>query len=56
MDGGAWWVTVYGVTESQTRLSHFTFTFTSHTECVFIFTVGVRKLKAKFMAEQYQPV
>ena len=27
MDGGAWWATVYGVTQSQTRLSNFTFTF-----------------------------
>ena len=30
MDGGAWWATVHGVTESQTRLSHFTFTFHSY--------------------------
>jgi len=28
MDGGAWWVTVHGVTKSWTRLSDFTFTFT----------------------------
>ena len=27
MDGGAWWATVHGVAKSQTRLSHFTFTF-----------------------------
>ena len=27
MDGGAWWATVHGVTESQTRLSDFTLTF-----------------------------
>ena len=27
MDGGAWWAAVHGVTESQTRLSSFTFTF-----------------------------
>ena len=26
MDRGAWWATVYGVTESQTRLSDCTFT------------------------------
>ena len=26
MDRGAWWVTVHGVTKSQTRLSDFTFT------------------------------
>ena len=25
MDGGAWWATVHGVTESQTQLSDFTF-------------------------------
>ena len=30
MDGGAWWATVHGVTESQTRLSDFTFTFHFH--------------------------
>ena len=24
MDGGAWWATVHGVTESRTRLSDFT--------------------------------
>ena len=30
MDGGAWWATVRGVTESQTRLSDFTFTFHFH--------------------------
>ena len=27
MDGGAWWVTVCGITKRQTRLSDFTFTF-----------------------------
>ena len=27
MDGGAWWAVVYGVAQSQTRLSDFTFTF-----------------------------
>ena len=26
MDGGAWWATVHGVTNSRTRLSDFTFT------------------------------
>ena len=30
MDRGAWWVAVHGVTESQTRLSNFTFTFHFH--------------------------
>ena len=30
MDGGAWWATVYGVAQSQTRLSDFTFTFHFH--------------------------
>ena len=30
MDGGAWWATVHGVTNSQTRLSNFTFTFHFH--------------------------
>ena len=29
-DGGAWWATVHGVTESQTWLSDFTFTFHFH--------------------------
>ena len=27
-DGGAWWAVVYGVAQSRTRLSDFTFTFT----------------------------
>ena len=30
MDGRAWWVTVHGVSKSQTRLSNFTFTFHFH--------------------------
>ena len=30
MDGGAWWAAVHGVTESQTRLGDFTFTFHFH--------------------------
>ena len=30
MDGGAWWAAVYGVAQSQTQLSHFTFTFHFH--------------------------
>ena len=30
MDGGAWWAAVHGITESQTRLSDFTFTFHFH--------------------------
>ena len=30
MDGGAWWAAVQGVTEGQTRLSNFTFTFHFH--------------------------
>ena len=30
MDGGAWWAAVRGVTEGQTRLSDFTFTFHFH--------------------------
>ena len=30
MDGGAWWATVHGITESRTRLSDFTFTFHFH--------------------------
>ena len=30
MDGGAWWAAVHGVTESQTRLSDFPFTFHFH--------------------------
>ena len=29
MDGGAWWATVHGVAKSQTRLSDFTFTFST---------------------------
>ena len=30
MDGGAWWAAVYGVAQSRTRLSNFTFTFHFH--------------------------
>ena len=30
MDGGAWWAAVYGVAQSWTRLSDFTFTFHFH--------------------------
>ena len=30
MDGGAWWAAVHGVTESQARLSDFTFAFHFH--------------------------
>ena len=30
MDRGAWWAAVHGVTEGQTRLSDFTFTFDFH--------------------------
>ena len=30
MDGGAWWAAVHGVTEGQTRLSDFIFTFHFH--------------------------
>ena len=30
MDGGAWWATVHGVAEGQTRPSDFTFTFHFH--------------------------
>ena len=29
-DGGAWWAAVYGVAQSRTRLSAFTFTFHFH--------------------------
>ena len=29
-DGGAWWAAIYGVTQSETRLSDFTFTFHFH--------------------------
>ena len=38
MDGGAWWATVHRVEKSQTRLSDFTFTFTSCSG--FVFYVG----------------
>ena len=30
MDRGAWWAAVHGVTQSQTRLSDFTFPFHFH--------------------------
>ena len=31
MDGGAWWAAIYGVAQSWTQLSDFTFTFHFHT-------------------------
>ena len=34
MDGGAWWATFRGVARSQTRLSDFTFTFSSEPHSV----------------------
>ena len=34
MDGGAWWAAVHGVTEGQTRLSDFTFTFHFSLSCI----------------------
>ena len=34
VDGGAWWATVHGVTESRTRLSDFTFTFHFSLSCI----------------------
>ena len=30
MDGGAWWATVHGISNSQIRLSDFTLTFHFH--------------------------
>ena len=30
MDGGAWWAAIYGVAQSRTQLSDFTFTFCFH--------------------------
>ena len=30
MDRGAWWAAIYGVAQSQTQLSDFTFTFHFH--------------------------
>ena len=30
MDGGAWWAAIYGVAQSRTPLSGFTFTFHFH--------------------------
>ena len=40
MDGGAWWATVHGVTKSRTRLSDFTFTFTSPIFIAAVFTIA----------------
>ena len=31
MDGGAWWATVHGVAQSQTRLNNYTCVVMSHT-------------------------
>ena len=36
-DGGAWWATVHGVTESQTRMSDFTFLFFSHVQVSVVY-------------------
>ena len=33
MDGGAWWAAIHGVTQSRTRLSNLTFTFTTEYVC-----------------------
>ena len=41
VDGGAWWPTVHGVAKSRTRLSDFTFIFTS----LFITISGTEFLK-----------
>ena len=39
MDGAAWWATIHGVEESQTRLSNFTFTFSL--SLFFFFATGL---------------
>ena len=46
MDRGAWWVTVHGVTKSQTRLSDFTFTFNNlniivYNESIFSYDIFI---------------
>ena len=33
-DGGAWWAVVYGVTQSRTRLTDFTFSFHFPLSCI----------------------
>ena len=40
-DGGAWWAAVYGVAQSQTRLSDFTVTFTFMLEKLVLFSPEV---------------
>ena len=40
-DGGAWWAALYGVAQSQTRLSDFTVTFTFMLEKLVLFSPEV---------------
>ena len=39
MDGGTWWATVHGVTNSRTQLSVFTFTFNDDISVRFHYTL-----------------
>ena len=41
MDRGAWWATVRGVTKSRTRLSDFTFTFSTNEVATFPFPIYI---------------
>ena len=48
MDGGAWWATVHGVAESQTRLSDFTFTSCSSPTLAGLENVGLNLSSSTF--------
>ena len=48
MDGGAWWAAIHGVTQSRTRLSNLTFTFTTEYVCVYM-CMSVSVLQSDFV-------
>ena len=54
MDRGAWWATVHGASESQTRLSDFTFFFSSFLSCL-IKKMG-RKHKNKIRGDKGETI
>ena len=49
MDGGAWWVTVHGVTKSWTRLSNFTHSLTQNVHSGF-YIISYGKTWTNFLA------
>ena len=47
MDRGAWWATVQGVPNSETRLSDFTFTFIDPEVGLLVYIVNLKKKKKR---------